>query len=254
MGTRLIVDGESLFADLLDPQRRLRPIGGGMWSALPEGQHAGRYDRRASAYDAVVGSRLYNRLLWGSSPAAYGGFAARALQSSDGPLLDAGCGSLVFTADVYARADRPLVLVDRSLGMLQAAQTRLRAAGGARARDAIFLQADLFDLPFRPGRFRTVISMGMLHLFEEIDGLVAALDRSLAPGGHLFLTSLVAERRIGRAYLSLLHRAGEVAPPRTNAQIIRAVQQGVASARHVNGDIQGSMAFLQVMSSAGSEI
>jgi SAM-dependent methyltransferase len=248
------VDVESLLADLLDPQRRLRPIGGGMWSALPEGQHAERYDRRASAYDAVVGSRLYNRLLWGSSPAAYAGFAARALQSGDGPLLDAGCGSLVFTADVYARADRPLVLADRSLGMLQAAQTRLRAAGGARARDAIFLQADLFDLPFRPGRFSTVISMGMLHLFDDVVGLVAALGRPLAPGGHLYLTSLVAERRIGRAYLSLLHRAGEVAIPRTYAQMSEAVQRGVASTGRLDGDIQGSMAFLEVSRSTQTRV
>lgn len=26
------------------------------------------YDRRAAAYDAMVGSRLYNRLAWGTDP------------------------------------------------------------------------------------------------------------------------------------------------------------------------------------------
>ncbi|HVJ26243.1 MAG TPA: class I SAM-dependent methyltransferase [Vicinamibacterales bacterium] len=211
---------------------------------MPEGGPDQSYDRRAAAYDRVVGSPLYNRLMWGSSPAAYAAFAARAVSSGRGPMLDAGCGSLVFTAGIYAGADRPLVLLDKSLGMLEAARDRLRAVRGVLPASTVFLQADLLDLPLASGCFSTVLSMGMLHLFDDVVGLVAALDRPLAPGGHLYLTSLVAERRIGRAYLSLLHRAGEVATPRTYAQTIQAVQRGVGSTGRLDGDIQGSMAFM----------
>ena len=237
----------AILSDLLSPGRVARLAKDGIWSALPEGQDAGRYDGRASAYDAVVGSRLYNRLVWGSSPAAYAAFAERAVQSDRLPLLDAGCGSLVFTADIYARARRPLVLVDRSLGMLGAAAVRLRRRRREGAPETIFLQADVLDLPFRPECFGTVLSMGMLHLFDDAEGFVGALRRVLAPDGHLFLTSLVTSRRIGRTYLAMLHRAGEVALPRTHRQLVEAIQGSrPGPPGRIDSYLQGSMAFLTV--------
>lgn len=38
-------------------------------SALPPDAEGAPYDARAAAYDRVVGSALYNRLIWGASPA-----------------------------------------------------------------------------------------------------------------------------------------------------------------------------------------
>lgn len=46
------------------------------------------YDRGAATYDAMVSSRLYNRLAWGTDPADYAAFACDAVESGDGPLLD----------------------------------------------------------------------------------------------------------------------------------------------------------------------
>ena len=89
------------------------------------------YDRKAAVYDRVVGARAYNRVIWGTSTTAYRKFASEALASGTGPMLDAGCGSAVFTAGVYRRASRPLVLVDRSIGMLVRAHGAL---GGAYLR------------------------------------------------------------------------------------------------------------------------
>ena len=144
--------------------RTLRPAGDGVLSALPPGDEGAPYDRRAAAYDRLVASPLYNRLLWRASPRTYAAFAAEALRAGDGPLLDVACGSGVFTAAAYRHADRPLVLADRSLAMLGRARGRL----GLAAPEVSFMQADLFDLPFAAGAFETVACHGALHVFDDL--------------------------------------------------------------------------------------
>ena len=64
-----------------------------------------------------------------------------------------------------------------------------------------------------------------------------ALLAQAAPGGKVHATSLVAETAIGRRYLRVLHRAGEVAAPRT-ADELRAALGGV------DLEVRGSMAYL----------
>lgn len=236
------MDRPPLLADLLLDAAAPHPAGGGLWSVLPPDEPGQRYDRRAAAYDRVVGSGLYNRLLWGSSPRAYAAFATRAVRAGTGPLLDAGCGSLVFTAAAYARTDRPLVLVDRSLGMLAAARDRLAATGGYRPDRVVLLQADLLHLPFRAAAFGTVLCMGMLHLFDDPAPVAAELARVAGPDGAVFMTSLLAERAVGRRYLSLLHRAGEVAAPRTQAALLAALAAPLPGP--VVCEREGSMGFI----------
>jgi ubiquinone/menaquinone biosynthesis C-methylase UbiE len=231
-------------ADLIDG-RVLRPAGEHVYTVLPVDVPGQQYDRRAAAYDRVVGSRLYNRLLWDSSPAAYAAFAERAVRSAGGPLLDAGCGSLVFTADVYAPSDRPLVLVDLSLGMLHAARDRLVHAAGHVPDHVLLLHGDLRDLPFRPGCFRTVLCMGILHLFDDINGIVSTLANVMQAEGRMFMTSLIARRWIGERYLRLLHRAGEVAKPRTIDQLLRELRTtGLDFPDPDAIHVDGSMAFI----------
>ncbi len=224
---------------LLLPDRGLRPIADGVLSALPA-DDAGdaAYDRRAAMYDRLVGSRLYNRLVWGSSPRAYAAFAARALQAGEGPLLDAACGSAVFTGSVYRDAARPVVLVDRSTGMLRRAAQRVD--GGTHA-PPVLLQADLLDLPFVPGSFATVACHGALHLFEDLPRALRALRAQLAPEGILYATSLAAETTIGRRYLALLHHAGEVAAPRRATELLAAARDAL---RDVTLHRDGSMVFI----------
>jgi len=153
--------------------RTLRPAGDGVLSALPPGDQGAPYDRRAAAYDRLVASPLYNRLLWRASPRTYAAFAAEALQAGDGPLLDVACGSGVFTAAAYRHADRPLVLADRSLAMLERARRRLGSAAPA----VYFVQADLFDLPFAAGAFETVACHGALHVFDDLPEALLARTR-----------------------------------------------------------------------------
>lgn len=177
---------------------------------LPSGDEGAPYDRRAAAYDRLVASPLYNRLLWRASPRTYAAFAAEALRAGDGPLLDVACGSGVFTAAAYRHAERPLVLADRSLAMLGRARRRIGPAAPA----VSLVQADLFDLPFAVGAFETVACHGALHVFDDLPEALRALRAQLVPGGTLYVTSLVAETPVAARYLALLHRAGEVATPR----------------------------------------
>lgn len=201
---------------LLD-DRSLHTIEPGLFSVLSPGALEQRYDHRARAYDYIVGSELYNRLCWGASPKQYRAFAREAVCSaSSGWLLDAGCGTMMHTAEAYLEAPhRPVVGIDRSLGMLRRARERLLDLAGTPPEHIVLLQADLFDLPFRTGAFRTILCMGMLHLFEEVTAVVDALQARLDTEGQLFLTSLVENERWGDYYLRLLYRAGEVASPRT---------------------------------------
>jgi SAM-dependent methyltransferase len=236
----------TFISDLILDGRDLRPAGEDIWSVLSVDTPVQRYDRRAAAYDRVVGSALYNRLLWGSSPRTYSSFADRSVRAGRGPYLDAGCGSLVFTAHAYIRANRPVVLMDASVGMLQAARDRLRRTAGRVPGDVALVQGDIRDLPFRRGCFSTVLCMGMLHLFDDIAAFARALMNATEPAGQLFLTSLVAETRIGRSYLSLLHGAGEVAEPRTTARLLKELQPVTASlAGPMSVETEGSMAFIE---------
>ncbi|OHV04016.1 class I SAM-dependent methyltransferase [Mycobacterium talmoniae] len=199
------------FDEVVRPGHPLRAVGDGIWSVLAA-DAAAPEDRMAAVYDGLIGNRVYNRLAWGASPRAYADFAAAAVDSARGPLLDVGCGTAVFTADAYRHARRPLVLVDRSLGMLR------RAAARVGTGQAMFVQADLWDLPsirFRDRVFSTVVCYGVLHLLDDPAAAVRRLCDQVAPGGTVYATALVARTRRARAMLRALHRGGQSAPPRT---------------------------------------
>lgn len=187
------------------------------------------YDRRAAVYDRLVRSPLYNRLAWSTSPVDYSGFAAAAITSATGPLLEVAAGSAAATADLYARSRRTTVLVDLSRPMLERAAQRLAAAAGEGEHmipsHIRLVQDDLFALSFPVHEFTTVLGLGLTHLFDDLPCLVTALREQAAPGGHLHLAGLVAETRRGRTYLEVLHRAGQIAEPKTAEQLHHALGQ-----------------------------
>lgn len=225
--------------------RAVRLVDDGIYSVLPADAPAHRYDSRAGAYDRLVGSRAYNRVLWGNATRGYAAFARAALAAAgDGPFLDAGCGSLLFTAGVYRPAGAPIVALDRSLGMLRRARARLAGPTGTPPAHITLLQGDLFDLPFRPATFRAILSMGIVHLFASaaVAELVSGLGRLLTPDGRLSLTSLVQNGRpLGDRYLGLIHRAGEIAPPRGGDEL-RGLLTAAARGR-LTYAVKGNMAY-----------
>lgn len=236
-------DAAKWIGDVLADGAPLRQLDERLFSVLPADAPGHRYDGRARAYDRMIGSRLYNRVAWGSSPADYRKFARRAVDSAPGGwFLDAGCGTLLLTADAYlANPLRPIVVLDQSLGMLRRGMERVLGGGRKLPPQVVFLQADLLDLPFRPGAFRTVMSMGMLHIFPDVAPLAASLESLLMRDGGLYLTSLVENGRLGDRYLRMLHRQGEVAAPRT-ADALESFLRGAVT-RPLAYSVTGNMAY-----------
>ena len=228
--------------EVLAPNRVAQLLEDDIYSVLRDSPRH-HYDRRASVYDLLVSTRLYNSIMWGSSPRDYVAFARQALTSShDGKFLDAGCGSLLFTASTYLESDRQIVAFDQSLAMLRRARQRLLKAAGRLPEHIILLQADLSDLPFRRASFRTILCLNVLHQFAAAKVLLQNLDRLLADEGQLFLTSLVTNRRfVGDRYLSALYWMREFVQPRTSGELRSILNEALQ--RDVRYAEKGNMAF-----------
>lgn len=225
--------------------RTIRTVEPDIYSALAEATTDQRYDRIAGLYDALIGSRLYNRWVWGTLPDDYREFAQAVVDAPpNGLFLDAGCGSMLFTAAAYATTDRPIIAVDKSLEMLRRARTQLQRRQGQVPENVVLLQADLLDLPFQPEQFATVFSMGMLHLFKDGDAMIAALDRMRTAGGRLYVTSLILNNRRGDRWLRVLHNAGEVASLRTSDDVWRLLERATQRTAECHAD--GNMAYASV--------
>src|SRR3954468_14295442 len=138
------------------------------------------YDLGAWLYDWVVASTLYHRAAWGMRPEQHEVFAQRALaQALPGEVLDAGAGSLLFTARAYRDTPRSLTLLDGSAGMLARARRRLGpSAHGSRIQ---IRQGDLYALPFEAAQFANVFHFGVLHCLDRPERCLAELSRVAQP-------------------------------------------------------------------------
>ena len=238
-------ENEELIRKYLLPDVELYPVEPHIFSVYPESDTNHHYDQNVNFYDRVIGNRLYNRIMWGYDSREFSRFIQIALaRTESGCVLDAGCGSLVFTADVYAEnLDRQIIMLDQSIEMLRAAKGRItRLSGGSIAAGIVFLQGDILQLPFYSERFSTVVSLSVLHVLEEAQEMIAELVRVLEEGGNLFLTSFVTGRGIGDKYLEMLHNSGGVAEPRSSEQVM-----GIFSNEEINmvSEIKGNMMFIR---------
>jgi ubiquinone/menaquinone biosynthesis C-methylase UbiE len=153
--------------EVLAENRNVTLVEDDVYSVLSDVSSEHHYDRRATVYDFVVSTRLYNSVMWGSSPLDYVTFARQAIAShTDGRLLDAACGSMLFTAPVYLECKRTVIAFDQSLAMLRRARNRLINLSSSVPEHILLLQADLSDLPFRSNSFYTVLCMNVLHHLE----------------------------------------------------------------------------------------
>jgi len=92
-------------------------------------------------------------------------------------VLDVGCGTGRF-AEVVTRWGARVVGIDLSA----AAEV---AAKNLSEREFVAFQADVFALPFAPGSFDCIYSMGVLHHTPDCEKAVKVLPQYLKPGGTL---------------------------------------------------------------------
>ncbi len=229
--------------EVLAVDRDVRLVDDGIYSVLPDAASKHHYDKRATLYDLVVGTRLYNFAMWGTSPLDYVAFARQAVTSCPaGRFLDAGCGSMLFTAPIYLECDRQIIAFDQSLAMLKRARKRLIDLSGPVPEYILLLQADLNDLPFRPNRFLTILCMNVLHHYENAAALIQNLKDLLVEGRHLYLTSLVSNSRfIGDRYLNALYRSGEFVRPRSGIELEEILSEALGHG--VSYRLRGNMAY-----------
>jgi len=230
--------------DVVADDRVVRLIEDDIYSVLPNASVPYHYDKRAALYDLVVGTRLYNAVMWGTCPGDYTDFARQALNSSrDDQFLDAGCGSLLFTARTYVESKRRIIAFDQSLAMLRRARQRLMRLSGRVPEHIYLLQADLADLPFRRESFRTVLCLNVLHQFADAAALISNLNDLVIDGGSMYLTSLVSTNRsVGNWYLNALYRSGEFVRPRNERGLKELVDK--ASTQNISYRVKGNMAFI----------
>lgn len=209
---RLTMDEHHL-SSLLVGKTHLRLVEPGIYSVLPDNQSGNEYDTRFGIfYDRVACHPLYNRLIWGYAVALFPQMADEALRSSgQGNVLDLGCGSLAFTAEVYGRwSGRPVILSDQSLKMLRMGKARIVGQCGRMPENLVFLQADALRLPFRENTFQTVLCQNLLHCLADTGPLLASLEKILSENSRMYFTTLVKSGRLADRYLDALAKNGKL--------------------------------------------
>lgn len=201
---------ESSLFQLLLKDVNLRQIEPHIYSVLPDDEQPNFFDRLARFYDLVICNPLYNKLVWGYPVASYAPLVSNALASSDeGWVLDAGCGSLAFSAKVYAQnTTRPVVLFDLSLKLLRIAKARMVKLCGTVPGNMVFLHGDALQLPFKPERFTSIISLNLLHALPDLGKALDGLKTVLAQQGSMTFTTLVKNNRAADGYLKKFEKSG----------------------------------------------
>lgn len=200
------------------------------------------YDSISKFYDIVVGSRLYNRLLWGNSVDDYKKFAGEAVQSAGSVIVDAGCGSLNFTLEAYLKSNCGIILIDSSIEMLHICKKKLKPSGKF-GKSIFCVQSDILKLSLKPGRVDAIISMGMMHLFDNADvcRLIKQFGAVLKENGAIYLSSLCPVNSFSKRYINLLYSKGEVAAPRNPEELTKLMQSCTSSV--INNTYKGSMLY-----------
>jgi ubiquinone/menaquinone biosynthesis C-methylase UbiE len=204
---------ESDLSAMLLKDTTLRQVESDIYSVLPVNETGSEYDTRFGyIYDWVACNPIYNHLIWGYSVKIFARIAHDALRSStQGRILDLGCGSLAFTAKTYAQySERPIVLADQSLTMLRIAKSRLARRTGRVPDNMIFLHADALRLPFQKRIFQTIISENLLHCLDDTRNFLIELKDIITGDGKMYFTTLVKNNRLADRYLEALAKGGKL--------------------------------------------
>ena len=233
-----------MLLEIISEEVSLRLVEPHIYSVYATGETTGSFDNFgvATIYDRVACNRLYNRLMWGYSVSEYVTLCESALDTSaQGWALDIACGSLAFTARLYASySKRPVVLLDQSLKLLRKGKSRLVKLSGKMPANMFFLHADARHLPFKSEIFDTIIMLNLLHCLKDINAVLKELKRVLTVGGTAALTTLVKSTRWSDAYLNMLATSGAVVS-RSPDQILSAFD---AVDMPVKQQVKGNLALI----------
>ena len=138
------------------------------WNGI-DGEH---WPRHADTYDrAVARHYAHMRAAWDIGPRDR--------------VLDIGCGNGEATLDAARVASSGRALgADLSLGMLEVARARARAAG---VKNADFEEIDVQAHPFKDGEFDAAISRFGSMFFADMHAAFRNIHRAMRPGGRLTL-------------------------------------------------------------------
>jgi ubiquinone/menaquinone biosynthesis C-methylase UbiE len=199
------------------------------------------YDRKAMMYEKLVSSKVYNRIIWGTTPDDYKQFSKKAITSCKGILLDAGCGGLIQTSDIYLQTKSQCILVDNSSEMLKIAKKRLINLHEKLPVNLNLLQADVFKLPFVDNTFDTVCGFGMIHIFDKKLEYINELLRVLKKGGQFYFSTMTTKRLISKLYMQQLKKIDEFGELYSVNQTLDLFSNEKVT---INSYLKGSMLFI----------
>jgi len=216
-----------------------------IYSVYSIGDSPGAYDSigASTIYDIVACNRFYNWLMWGYSIKDYAILCEDSLASShEGWVLDLACGSLAFTAEIYANcSNRPVVFLDQSLKLLRKGKFRIEKLKGNLPDNMFFLHADALQLPFKANIFHTVISLNLLHCIDDMKTALKEIKRVLIDGGNFALTTLVQSSRWSNRYLNMLAGSGALIS-RSPDELLSAFNDMEMQVTH---EVKGNLAFIR---------
>ena len=216
-----------------------------IYSVYSIGDSPGAYDSigASAIYDMVACNRFYNWLMWGYSIKDYAILCEDSLASShEGWVMDLACGSLAFTAEIYANcSNRPVVFLDQSLKLLRKGKFRLEKLKGNLPENMFFLHADALQMPFKANIFHAVISLNLLHCIDDMKTALKEIKRVLIDGGNFALTTLVQSSRWSNRYFNMLAGSGALIY-RSPDELLSAFNDMEMQVTH---EVKGNLAFIR---------
>jgi SAM-dependent methyltransferase len=237
----------NMLSEIISEDVNLNLVEPNIYSVYSIGDSPGAYDALGASaiYDVVACNRLYNWLMWGYSIKDYATLCDDTLaSSSEGWVLDLACGSLAFTAEIYANcSNRPIVFLDQSLKLLRKGKSRLEKLMGNISESMFFLHADALQLPFKANIFHTVISLNLLHCLciDDVKTALKEIKRVLTDGGNSAMTTLVQSSRWSNYYLNMLAGSGALIY-RSQDELLSAFNDIEMQVLH---KIKGNLAFIK---------
>ena len=146
-------------------------------------------------------------------------------------ILDAGCGTGIFTQDILVSGPG-VVGLELSFHMLQG------AVGQFQGRPFQGIQGDINHLPFSNNAFDRTISVTALEFIEDAEGAVRELFRVTHPGGSVVVATLNSLS----PWAARRKAAGEKGHPLFRQAIFRS-PQGIRALTPVKGTLKTAIFF-----------